>query len=215
MIAKLTGLVDGLGADHAVIDVGGVGYLVQASRRTLAALGRPGAPATLVVETVMRDDRIALYGFATAQERDWFRLLTAVQGVGPRMALAIQGALDPAALATAIAASDRAALSRAEGVGPKLAQRIVGELKDKAGALALSPAGAGAAMPAGAAAPAAAAGGDRTDGDRTVEDAVSALVNLGYGRSEAFAAVVRARDSLDGTPTPERLIPAALRTLAP
>ena len=204
MIAKLTGLVDSLGTDHAVIDVGGVGYLVLASRRTLAALGSAGTPATVVVETVMRDDRITLFGFASALERDWFRLLTAVQGVGPRMALAIQGALAPAELATAIAAGDRAALSRAEGVGPKLAQRVIGELKDKAGAVAAPMPPAGGAR---AAAPA--------TGDPAVEDAVSALVHLGYGRSEAFAAVARARETLGDGATAERLIPAALKALAP
>ncbi len=210
MIAKLTGLVDSVAADHAVIDVGGVGYLVHASRRTLAALGPAGSPAAVVVETVMRDDRITLFGFAAARERDWFRLLTGVQGVGPRMALAILGVLAPGDLATAIAAGDRAALGRADGVGPKLAQRVIGELKDKAGALAApAPAAAGTA-PVAAVAP---AGGDAAD--RAVEDAVSALVNLGYGRTEAFTAIARVRDGLAGQPTVEALIPAALKALAP
>jgi Holliday junction DNA helicase RuvA len=214
MIAALRGTIDSLGADHAVIDVGGVGYLVFCSRRTLDALGRAGQPARLAVETVVREDRIELFGFPDPRGRDWFRLLVSVQGVGPRMALAIQGVLDADALAQAIAAGDRAALTRADGVGPKLAQRILGELKDKAGTLAAPLAGPRAGMPSGAPAgdP---AGTERPADTAAVEDAVSALVNLGYGRSEAFAAVAGAARALPPPATAERLIPAALKALAP
>ena len=205
MIAKLTGTVDSVAADTAVIDVAGVGYLVHASRRTLTALGRPGDPAAVVVETQMRDDRIQLFGFIDPAERDWFRLLTAVQGVGGRMALAVLSVLDPAALTMAIAAQDRAALSRADGVGAKLAGRIASELRDKVDTIAQAPrttTTAAATAPAASAAPAR-------------DDAVSALVNLGYGRSEAFAAVAKAAEALGDGAGAEALIPAALRTLAP
>ena len=205
MIAKLTGIVDGVTADTAVIDVGGVGYLVHASRRTLTALGRPGDRTAVVVETQMRDDRIQLYGFIDAAERDWFRLLTAVQGVGGRMALAVLSVLDPAALTMAIAAQDRAALTRADGVGAKLAGRIATELRDKVDAVAQAPRAAtsgAATVPTASLAPAR-------------DDAVSALVNLGYGRSEAFAAVAKAAETLGDGAGAEALIPAALRTLAP
>ena len=178
---------------------------------TLTALGTPGSPAAVVVETVMRDDRLTLYGFAEARERDWFRLLTTVQGVGPRMALAILGVLDSAGLATAIAAGDRTALARADGVGPKLAQRVVAELKDKAGTLA-DPFAPVVAAPGGTRP---AAGAPEAADAAAVEDAVSALVNLGYGRSEAYQAVGRARGQLASPATTEALIPAALKALAP
>lgn len=188
MIAKLTGIVDLPGADSLVLDVNGVGYLLSCSGRTLARHGA-GERAALLVETFVRDERIVLYGFADAAERDWFRLLTTIQGVGPKAALGLLSALDPDQLARAIAAQDKVALTRADGVGPKLALRIVNELKDKVGALALAaPAAATPARGAPTAAvPGAAAG---------VADAVSALVNLGYGRTEAFAAAVNASRAL-------------------
>ncbi|MGQ9371490.1 Holliday junction branch migration protein RuvA [Azospirillum sp. A39] len=182
MIAKLTGIVETVAADSVVLDVGGVGYLLTCSGRTLARLVR-GERAALVVETFIRDDRIVLYGFAGAGERDWFRLLTTIQGVGSRSALAILSVLDADQLSHAIAAQDKTALSRADGVGPKLAARIINELKDKVGSLAPA---AGVPAPAGARAPAAPGEGG------AVADALSALVNLGYGRSEAYAAVVAA-----------------------
>jgi Holliday junction DNA helicase RuvA len=174
VIARLTGVVDSVGEDWAVIDVGGVGYLVFCSPRTLRNLPAPGKAASLTVETHVREDHIHLYGFAETAERDWFRLLTSVQGVGAKLALSILGTLDAGALADAISAEDRAVLTRAPGVGPKLAQRIVSELKDKAGA-------APVVRPAFAAAAAGPA-----------EDAVSALVNLGYRRGEAYGAVSQA-----------------------
>lgn len=202
MIAKLRGLLDGLGADHAVIDCGGVGYLVFCSRRTLAALGVIGDPVAVHVETHVREDHIHLYGFADVAERDWFRLLTTVQGVGVRVALAILSVLAPDALTLAIVAQDRVALARADGVGPKLAARLVLELKDKVG-------GIGTTAPAPPA-----TSGAAPAGDGVAHDAVSALVNLGYGRTEAFAAVARVR-AAGGADRVEAIIPAALRLLAP
>ena len=156
MIAKLSGRLDSLGADHAVIDVSGVGYLVFCPARTLGRLGALGTAVTVLVDTHVREDAITLYGFADAAERSWFRLLITVQGVGARVALALLGVLGPDDLVRAIAAQDRAALVRADGVGPKLATRILSELKDKAGGLALGPAavagpaGGGAPLPAAA-----------------------------------------------------------------
>jgi len=208
MIAKLTGLLDSVAGESAVVDVAGVGYLVFCSRLTLDRLGPPGGRVGLHVETHVREDHIHLYGFADTAERDWFRLLTGVQGVGGRGALAILSVLSPDDLATAIAAEDRKALTRADGVGPKLAGRILSELKDKAGtvappAAAPRPAGDGAAAESGDAKPAASA------------DAVSALVNLGYGRSEAFTAVTAAGRRLGAGAGVEALIPEALKELAP
>lgn len=185
MIAKLTGRLDSSGEGQAVIDVGGVGYLIQASRSTLDALGAPGASVSVLTEMRVREEQWVLYGFASHAEREWFRLLTTLQCVGPKAALAVLSVLAPDRLAVAIASGDKAAITRAEGVGPKLAARIVAELKDKAGGLAVpqvSPTRSAAAS-------------EPQGGDRTLGDAVSALVNLGYASSEAFVAVnaVRAK----------------------
>ena len=199
MIGKLTGLIDSSGDDSALIDVGGVGYVAFCSRRTLDRLPAKGEPASLLIETHVREDHIHLYGFIDQAERDWFRLLSTVQGVGAKMALAILSTLLPQDLVQAIAAQDKAQLTRASGVGPKLAGRIVAELKDKVGGLALGPV-AVAAVGAGAAPEA--------------EDAVSALVNLGYGRSEAFGAVAQVSRRLgDRTPL-DALIKESLKELA-
>ncbi|HVC53115.1 MAG TPA: Holliday junction branch migration protein RuvA [Stellaceae bacterium] len=198
MIAKLSGMVDQVGADSAVIDVGGVGYLAFCSGRTLGLLSL-GQPAKLLIETHVREDHIHLYGFIDAVERDWFRLLTTVQGVGARLALAILSAVAPDALTLAIVAQDRAMLARAEGVGPRLAARIVNELQNKVGGLALATAPA-----AGAAPPAGAVGG-------AVADAVSALENLKIGRAEAFGAISAAARRLGDGATVEDLIAAGLR----
>jgi Holliday junction DNA helicase RuvA len=207
MIGKLTGLVDSTGEDWALIDVNGVGYVVFASGRTLGALRGRGEAAVLLIETHVREDHIHLFGFMDAAERDWFRLLCTVQGVGAKMALAVLTVLDPSALQQAIAAQDKTALTRANGVGPKLAQRIVSELKEKAGRIGIGAAAAAAGN--GAAAPAA---GGAEDADAA--DAVSALVNLGYGRSEAFGAVARAARAAgaEGS-TVESLIKAGLKEL--
>ena len=197
MIAMLTGIVDQAGADGVVLDVNGVGYLVFASTRTLARVPARGEPLRLLIETHVREDHIHLYGFADEAERGWFRLLTTVQGVGAKLALAILSVLAPEALATAIMAQDKAALSRADGVGQKLAQRIANELKDKVGGIALGPAVASTpAAPAGAAA-----------------DAVSALVNLGYTRSDAFGAVNQASQRLGAAARVDALIRAGLQEL--
>ena len=196
MIAKLTGLIDAAMAEGIVLDVNGVGYLVFCSPRTLARLPAKGAPASLLIETHVREDHIHLYGFADVAERDWFRLLTTVQGVGAKLAQAVLGVLSPDDLARAIAAGDKASLARAPGVGQKLAGRIAAELKDKVGAVALGP--AVAALP-----------------ERGVEaDAVSALVNLGYRRAEAFEAVAAATRRLGGGAQVDQLIKAGLKELS-
>jgi holliday junction DNA helicase RuvA len=202
MIAKLTGLLDHIGSEGAVIDVGGVGYLVFASTRTLGRLPPPGEAARLLIETHVREDHIHLYGFVDAAERDWFRLLTTVQGVGAKVALAILSAVAPDHLTLTIVSQDKAMLARADGVGPKLAARIVNELKDKVGSLALAA--------TNAAAPAAPS---TTDAGVTC-DAVSALVNLGYRRAEAFGAVTAAARRLGGDAKVDALIRAGLQELA-
>ena len=202
MFARLKGLLDEVGEDTVIVDVGGVGYLVHCSSRTLGALPGVGEAVRLEIEAHVREDHIHLYGFLDKSERDWFRLLTTVQGVGARVGLAILSVLAPDALTQAVAAQDKAAVARANGVGPKLAQRIVSELKDKVGGMALGPVAAGKPA-AGQTAPA--------DAGAT-EDAVSALVNLGYGRSDAFTAVAKAARSGEGADV-SSLIRLALREL--
>jgi len=202
MIGKLTGIVDTLDDDLVVIDVAGVGYLLSCSARTLRGLGGIGARASLMVETFVRDDRIVLYGFSDKGERDCFRLLQTVQGVGSRVALAILSVMSPNELTQAVMAQDKVAVSRANGVGPRLAQRVVTELKDRMGEVGLGP---GAALAPGAAA---------SPADGADAEAVSALVNLGYGRSEAFGAVVAARRDLGEDADVARLIRAGLKGLA-
>jgi Holliday junction DNA helicase RuvA len=202
MIAKLTGILDHIGPDGAVIDVGGVGYLCFCSSRTLGQLPAPGGPARLLVETHVREDHIHLYGFVDVAERDWFRLLTTVQGVGAKVALAILSAVAPDELTLAIVSQDRTTLARADGVGPKLAARIVNELRDKVGGLALAA--------TNSAAPAASAAVDAG----VTGDAVSALVNLGYRRAEAFGAVTVASRRLGDGAKVDALIRAGLQELA-
>jgi len=200
MIAQLSGRIEALADGSCVVDVNGVGYLVQASSRTLAALPQPPAVAKLLVETHVREDAILLYGFSDAAERDWFRLLTTVQGVGGKVALSLLSALSPRDLIGAIAAGDKTSLTRAQGVGARLAVRLVTELRDKVGAMPSS-AGPGlptAVIPVGS----------------PIEDAVSALVNLGYRRPEAQPAVSRAADRLGEAATLDALIREALREIA-
>lgn len=184
MIGKLRGLIDEISEDSAIIDVNGVGYVVFCSSRTLANMQR-GAAAELVIETHVREDHIHLYGFASVAEREWFRLLTSVQGVGAKMGQAILGALDPDALSRTIGAQDKTGLTRAPGVGPKLAERIITELKGKVAKMGVLP------MPAHSGAlPAATKGKAAAKAEnRVTEDAISALTNLGYNRTEAFSAV--------------------------
>jgi Holliday junction DNA helicase RuvA len=199
MIALLTGRIEALEADRCVVDVGGVGYLVQASTRTLAALPQPPATARLLIETQVREDAILLFGFAEPAEREWFRLLTTVQGVGAKVALNILSALSPRDLVSAIAAGDRAALTRAAGVGVKLAVRLLTELRERAGGM---PAGSGAVLPA----PPAAAG--------IAADALSVLVNLGYRRPEAQAAVGRVLERLGEAAPLDAVIRDSLKEIA-
>ncbi|MDP1750917.1 MAG: Holliday junction branch migration protein RuvA [Reyranella sp.] len=201
MIAKLKGVIDSVDTDSAIVDVGGVGYLVSASARTLRDLVI-GTQATVLVETIVREDAIALYGFLETAERDWFRILTTVQGVGARVALSILSTLSPDEIARAIAAQDRATLSRPAGVGPKLAARLATELKDKAAAF-------GIASPAAKTAESMAAPVGSLN-----EDAVSALVNLGYRRVEAFGAVARASQRLGAEAKLDAVIRAGLQELA-
>src|SRR5438093_8701239 len=179
MIGKLKGLIDGYGEDYVILDVGGVGYQVHCSGRTLQALPAPGEAVVLSIETYVREDQIRLFGFRTDVEREWFRLLQTVQGVGAKVALSVLGTLKPADLASAIAMRDRAMVARTPGVGPKVAERIVTELKDKAPAFAgLDPA---VIRLSGAI--------EEKRAPQPVADAVSALVNLGYGRPQAAAAI--------------------------
>jgi holliday junction DNA helicase RuvA len=202
MIARLAGIVDSVGEDSAVIDVGGVGYLAFCSTRTIGQLPPAGAPARLLIETHVREDHIHLYGFIDAAERDWFRLTT-VQGVGARLALSILSAVPAEELGLAIFAQDRAVLARADGVGPRLAARIVNELKDKVGGLA--------PPPSLSTTPVSSAGAD----SGPAADAVSALVNLQWGRAEAFAAVGMAMNRLGSGAGVDALIRAALQERAP
>lgn len=199
MIALLTGRIDQLTDSAVVIDVNGVGYLVQASTRTLAALPQPPATARLLIETHVREDAIQLYGFADPAEREWFRLLNTVQGVGAKVALSILSALAPRDLVGAIAAGDRASLTRAPGVGPRLAVRLLTELREKAGAMP--------ATAPGLAAPTARGGG-------IAEDALSALINLGYRRPEAQPAVARVLERLGDDAALDAVIRESLKELA-
>ncbi len=198
MIAKLTGTLDDFGPDWAVIDVGGVGYLVQCSARTLDALGIRGDRVSVHTDMQVSENDMRLIGFASGAERAWFRLLTGVQGVGSKMALAVLSALTVDELQRACAGADAAMVARAQGVGPKLASRIVNELKDKAGAL---PSVAGAAL---AAAPAGSAS----------SDAVSALQNLGFKPNVATEAVARALDELGEGAELNALVRVALKRAA-
>jgi len=193
MIAMLAGQLDHVGTDSLVLDVNGVGYQVFCSARSLGRLPARGEPLRLHIETHVREDHIHLFGFLDEGERAWFRLLLSVQGVGARIAMAILGTLAPTELATAIVAQDKASITRADGVGPKLAVRILTELKDKA---ALAPVAVVA---------------DAADG--ATADAVSALVNLGYARGDAYGAVAEAARRLGRSARLDALIKAGLREL--
>jgi Holliday junction DNA helicase RuvA len=197
MIGKLTGIIDSVAEDHAILDVGGVGYLVQCPSSTLARLAA-GAHASLMIETKVSDDAIRLYGFASAEEREWFRLLQTVQNVGSRVALNVLSALSSRELERALALSDKATIGKAQGVGPKLALRIVTELKDKAPAMMLR--------------------GHAEDGTLVAiaprgpeADAVAALVKLGYSPSQASEMVARAANDLGAAAPVDALIRESLR----
>jgi Holliday junction DNA helicase RuvA len=204
MIGKLRGVIDTYRDDSILLDVHGVGYLVHCSARTLQALPPAGEAATLTIETWVREDQIRLYGFVSEVEREWFMLLTDVQGVGARVALAVLSTLKTAELANAIALGDKAAVARTPGVGGKLAQRIVTELKDKAPAFAsVDPAVVRLSGELG----------DKR-APQPVADAVSALVNLGYGEIQASAAIAAAVQTAGEGATTQQLIRFALRELA-
>jgi len=203
VIGKLKGTVDSVEDEALILDVNGVGYLVSASARTLRAIPPVGETAELLIETHVREDAIRLYGFVSPGERDWFRLLQSVQGVGAKVALGILGALSAEALSASIARQDKAMMARAPGVGPKLAARLVLELKDKAPAFAL---------------------GDVVHAEASVdhppklakaaEDAVLALVGLGYAQAQAAAAVARISARLGPAAETAALIRAGLKELA-
>lgn len=199
MIARLRGQLAAIGEDHVILDVQGVGYLVFCGVRTLHTLPPAGSEVTLQVETVVRAESIALYGFAQPVERSWFRLLQTVQGVGARVALAVLSVLSPAELAEAVVRQDKAAIGRATGVGQRLASRIASELKDRLGELAID-------LPT-----APATGAPQDDAER---DAASALANLGYGRAETQAALAKVRKELGGDASVDALLRASLRELA-
>jgi Holliday junction DNA helicase RuvA len=203
MIGKLKGTLDAIEGEEIVVDVGGVGYVVSASARTLRALPPTGEAVTLHIETQVREDSFRLFGFLTAGERDWFRLLQNVQGVGAKVALGILGALSAEALNTAIAHQDKAMMARAPGVGPKLAARLVLELKDKAPSLGVADLGDDIAAPEPA---------DKLP--RPAQDAVAALVNLGYNRPQASLAVAKGVASLGAAAETAALIRLGLKELA-
>lgn len=204
MIGKLKGVIDSYGEDFVILDVHGVGYVVFCSGKTLQALPPPGEATILSIETQVREDAIRLFGFRSDSERDWFRLLQTVQGVGAKVALAILSILNTGELATAIATGDKAMVGRASGVGPKLAQRICAELKDKAPALGmvdpalvhLSGAAEAKALP------------------RPVGDAISALINLGYPQAQAQAAIAAAVKALGENAEAGQLIRQGLKEMA-
>ena len=204
MIGKLKGILDSYGEDFVIVDVNGVGYVVHCSARTLQALPAQGEPVSLAIETHVREDQIRLFGFTSDIEREWFRLLQTVQGVGAKVALSILSTLRPADLASAIALRDKAMVARSPGVGPKVAERVVTELKDKAPKYAdVDPA---VVRLAGAV--------DERRAPQPVADAVSALINLGYGQPQAAAAVAAAaRAAGEGADT-KSLIRLGLRELA-
>ncbi|MDR3465613.1 MAG: Holliday junction branch migration protein RuvA [Xanthobacteraceae bacterium] len=204
MIGKLKGLVDSYGEDYVILDVAGVGYQVHCATRTLQALPAAGEAAVLSIETYVREDQIKLFGFRNDAEREWFRLLQTVQGVGAKVALAVLGTLSPSDLANAIALRDKATVARTPGVGPKVAERIVTELKDKAPSLAaVDPA---AVHLAGAV--------DEARAPRPLADAISALVNLGYGQPQAAAAVASAARSAGEGAETAQLIRLGLKELS-
>ena len=205
MIAKLTGILDSAGEDWLIVDVGGVGYLVHASARTLASLPGLGEAVRLHIETVVREDAFTLYGFLSIEERDMYRILTGVQGVGAKVGLAILSIAEPGTIQTAISAGDKAMICQANGVGPKLGARIINELKDKVGAISFAGMTAGDALSNkhGAAA-----------SSGMMDDAVSALVNLGYRPVDAHSAVARALMDHGESATVQELISTGLKELS-
>jgi Holliday junction DNA helicase RuvA len=204
MIGKLKGVIDSYGEDFVILDVNGVGYVVHCSARTLQALPAQGEATVLAIETHVREDQIRLFGFTSDIEREWFRLLQTVQGVGTRVALSVLSTLKPGDLATAVAMRDKAAVARTPGVGPKVAERIVTELKDKAPAYAdLDPAVIRLSSQL-----------EEKRAPQPVADAISALVNLGYGQPQAAAAIAAATREAGEAADTARLVRLGLRELA-
>jgi Holliday junction DNA helicase RuvA len=204
MIGKLKGTIDGYGEDYVIVDVGGVGYMAHCSARTLQALPATGEPVVLSIETHVREDQIRLFGFLSDVEREWFRLLQTVQGVGTKVALSVLGTLRPADLANAVAMRDKAMIARSPGVGPKVAERIVTELKDKAPAFTnVDPA---LVRLAGAV--------EEKRAPQPILDAISALVNLGYGQPQAAAAIATANRAAGEGADAADLIRRGLKELA-
>ncbi|PCJ96038.1 MAG: Holliday junction branch migration protein RuvA [Zetaproteobacteria bacterium] len=209
MIGKLSGIIDYFDTNSLILDVGGVGYVVLASSRTLSSIGQIGDTASLLITTNVREDAITLYGFADALEKQWFALLTSVQGVGAKAGMAILAACPANQLGFAIAAQDKAVLTRAAGVGPKLATRILTELKDKAGKIDISQGQKGIVPP-------------KTSIDNVQvsenygidQDAVSALTNLGYGSSDAYKAVLNVQKKSNDNADLQTVIRLALRELS-
>ncbi len=201
MIGKLRGTIDSIQNNHLILDVGGVGYLIYASARTLGRIGRAGDPAGLLIDTHVREDHIHLYGFADKAEQQWFRLLTSVQGVGAKVGLSILSACPAEKLGLIIASQDKAAITQADGVGPKLGVRILTELKDKAGKIEIA-----AGMPTIQI--------TQPEDGGIDNDAVSALVNLGYARSDAFTAVAKAKEKTNDNNNLQELIKVSLKELA-
>jgi Holliday junction DNA helicase RuvA len=218
MFAKLTGQLDSISEEGVVVDVNGVGYLVSVSRLCLDRLGGAGSHVRLLIDTHVREDKIALYGFADREEQAWFRLLTTVPGVGAKVALSVLSTLSPAQLNVAVASGDAKALSRADGVGPKLAARLSSELKGKAAQIApimsiAAVSGGKSSVPASSSSSPSGAGATPDSG--ALGDAVSALINLGYGRSEAYSAVMTVRAGLDdNTADVSTLIRLSLKEIA-
>lgn len=216
MIAKLTGILDSVSQNALILDVNGVGYKVNASSRTLSRIGQVGDAVSLLIETQVREDSITLFGFSEQAEQEWYRLLTSVQGVGAKAGLAILSVVPTDKLGFAIASGDKAVLTQADGVGPKLALRILTELKDKAGSIELS--ASMSSIPSSAAANNAGAATDTAEIVDTMSidhDVVSALVNLGYGRTDAYTAVRQARaNDNESTQDLQTLIKLALKELS-
>ncbi|MAE51903.1 MAG: Holliday junction branch migration protein RuvA [Micavibrio sp.] len=207
MIGKLTGTIDSFGTDFMLLDVQGVGYQIYASRATLSKIGQKGDKASLLIDTHVREDAITLYGFADVIEQSWFRLLNSVQGVGAKAAFAILAVCPAERLAIIISAQDKAALTQADGVGPKLAARILTELKDKAGKIELSTKTVDSPVSGSV-------DKSSTPGSPSgvEEDAISALINLGYGRADAFSAVLKVKDKANDNL--QALIREALKELS-
>ena len=213
MIAHLSGTLATKTLTHAVIDVGGVGYLVTATARTLDAIGDVGGVVKLLTEMIVREDSMTLFGFSSAHEKETFLLLQTVQGVGAKAAIAILSTLSPGEVEEAIMAGDKAMITRADGIGPKIATRIVNELAEKLGklkAMAIAPSAGGAALSGGASSDGDAAGD--VAGQAALNDALSALVNLGYARAEAWS-VLRALKTGDDSLDSAALIGGALKEL--